>query len=265
MSTDDTVREVEVDELAEAERYLREICDASPGFTDGRLARVMAEYDERGRERDAARADRDVLSLLLRGMTRRLWKHRMAFRQIRQGGAAREHRLGQERDAARAEVWQLRESIRILGENGAELSAELQRLRARDEAAKAAAQAWESPIGPAGSTFNARSIVEHQWPGLPGLLDALARAHGVDGQVERTPPELPSDEVERTSFRPFDQPAHENARGVTLRHIPTGIFVSSGEERTAVQNIQAAYPVLREAVAQYRARAHEEKDGGQDR
>lgn len=57
MSTDETVREVPTEDLAEAEQYLREICDVSPGFTDGRLARVMAEYDRRGRERDSARAE----------------------------------------------------------------------------------------------------------------------------------------------------------------------------------------------------------------
>jgi hypothetical protein len=61
-------------------------------------------------------------------------------------------------------------------------SAEGDELRARDEAAKTVEQSWGNPIGPAAGTFSARSIVEHQWPGLPAALDALARAHEDGGQ-----------------------------------------------------------------------------------
>ena len=58
-STDPTAPEIPADELAEAERYLRERTDPDWGDTPlverAQLGRFMAEYDERGRELERLR------------------------------------------------------------------------------------------------------------------------------------------------------------------------------------------------------------------
>lgn len=132
-----TARETTADELAEADEA-EELEEELQG-TSQLLVNMVARAEQAEQERDAARAEVDALSRLLRGMTRRLWKHRMAFRQLRQGGAAREHRLEQERDAARAEAAHLDAGYSRTLVSLDTARAELERLRTELERAQAEA------------------------------------------------------------------------------------------------------------------------------
>ena len=148
--TDETPRETAAAELAEAERAVRRAVELKLGHpSTADVARVLAEYDERGRERDAARAEACTWQA-----SAREWESYAKRRESELAGL-------RAKDAKRRDVgW------------GAD-RAELERLRARDEKATAAVREAQRLLGD-WQTADELGTVE-EWANQIG--ETLARAH----------------------------------------------------------------------------------------
>lgn len=62
------------------------------------------------------------------------------------------------------------------------------------------------------------------------------------------PFDIPAEDLQRREFWPRDATVIDNACGVCLTHIPTGLQAACAEERTLLQNYMAAYDALVDKV-----------------